>query len=55
VVKNPKTSDDQEGDEDYTTERERMTNQDARKRISGLRLHLMQEGNEGRPLYICTS
>jgi hypothetical protein len=40
----------QETDEDDTTERERMTNQDARKFIAGLWLYFMQEGNEGSPI-----
>jgi hypothetical protein len=31
------------------TERERVTNQDGRKFIAGLRLYFMQEGNEGSP------
>jgi hypothetical protein len=41
---------DQETDEDDTTKRERVTNQDARKCIAGLRLYFMQEGNEGIPI-----
>jgi hypothetical protein len=30
--------------------RERVTNQDDRKFIAGLRLYFMQEGNESRPI-----
>jgi hypothetical protein len=39
----------QNTDKDDTTERERVTNQDTRKFIAGLRLYFMQEGNEGSP------
>jgi hypothetical protein len=45
-----KTSEAQESDEDDTTERERVTDQDARQSIAGLRLDFMQEGNEGSPV-----
>jgi hypothetical protein len=48
-VKRQKTSTYQETDEDDTTERERVTNQDARKFIAGLQLYFMQEGNEVSP------
>jgi hypothetical protein len=47
-AKHNKTSDDQESDEDDTTERERVTDQDAT--VAGLRLNFMQEGNEGSPV-----
>jgi hypothetical protein len=43
-LKHQKTS---ETDEDDMTERERVTNQDARKFISELLLNFMHEGNEG--------
>jgi hypothetical protein len=44
-----KTSENQESDDD-TTDLERVTNQDARKFIAGLRLYFMQEGNEDIPI-----
>jgi hypothetical protein len=50
VAKQQKTSEYQETDKDDTTERERVTNQDARIIIAGLRLYFMQEGNEGSPI-----
>jgi hypothetical protein len=48
-VKRHKTSEHQETDKDDTTEREWVTNQDARKFIAGagLWLYFMQEGCEG--------
>jgi hypothetical protein len=50
AAKHQKTSQYQETDEDDMTERERVTNQDARKCIAGLRLYFMQENNEGSPV-----
>jgi hypothetical protein len=50
AAKQQKTSSEyQETDKDDTTERGRVTNQDARIIIAGLRLYFMQEGNEGSP------
>jgi hypothetical protein len=43
-------SEDQETDEDDTPERERATNQDARKCTAALRLCIMKEGNESCPI-----
>jgi hypothetical protein len=34
------------------TEREQVTNLDARKFIAGLHLYFMQEGSEGRRIYL---
>jgi hypothetical protein len=48
-AKHHKTSEVEESDEDDTTEREGVTQQDARILIAGLRLWFMQEGNEGKP------
>jgi hypothetical protein len=45
-----KTSEDQEAYENDTTERERVTIQDARKCIARLRLYFMKECNEGCPI-----
>jgi hypothetical protein len=50
AAKHQKTSECQETDEDDTTERERVTNQDARKFVAGLQLYFMQAGNEGSPV-----
>jgi hypothetical protein len=47
VAKHQKTLQDQETDEDDTTERERVTNQNARKFIAELRFCFMQVGSEG--------
>jgi hypothetical protein len=41
------TQEDQEAGEDNMTERERVTDQDARVFTAGVLLHFMQEGNEG--------
>jgi hypothetical protein len=49
AAKHRKTSDDQQTDEEDATEHELVTIQDDRKFIAGLRLHFMQEGNEGFP------
>jgi hypothetical protein len=49
AAKHQKTSEYQETDQDDTTERERVTNQDARKFIAGLRLYLIHEDNKGSP------
>jgi hypothetical protein len=54
AAKHQKISEDREAYEDDTTERERVTNQDARKCTAGLRLHFTQDGIEGSPLYNCT-
>ncbi|KDR19627.1 hypothetical protein L798_06146 [Zootermopsis nevadensis] len=48
AAKHQKTSEDQESD--YTPELERVSNQDARKFVAGLRRYFMQEGNEGSPI-----
>jgi hypothetical protein len=45
---NCNTSEEQESDEDDTTKREWVTNQDARKFTAVLLI--MQEGNEGSPI-----
>jgi hypothetical protein len=45
-MKQQKTSEDLEIDEDDMIVHKRVTNQDARKFIAGLRLYFMQEGNE---------
>jgi hypothetical protein len=50
AAKHQKTSECQETNKDDTTKHERVTNQDARIIISGLRLYFMQEGNEGSPM-----
>jgi hypothetical protein len=44
AAKHQKTSEYQETDD--TTERERVTNEDARRFTGGLRLYFMQQGNE---------
>jgi hypothetical protein len=51
VAKHEKTSADQETDEEEMTDHEWVTNQDARKFVVLLWLHLMQEGNEGIPIF----
>jgi hypothetical protein len=48
--KHQKTSEYQETDEVDTTECGRVTNDDNRKCIAGLRLYFMQEGNEDSPI-----
>jgi hypothetical protein len=53
AAKHQKAPDQETDDDDDDIEPERVTNQDARKRIAGLRLHFMQEANEGS-LIICT-
>jgi hypothetical protein len=50
VANHQKTSKCQETDEVDTTERERVTNQDAGGFIAGLRLYFMQEGYEVSPV-----
>jgi hypothetical protein len=50
AAKHQNTSEDQETNEDNTTEHERVTNQNDRKFIAGLRLCFMQEGNAGGPI-----
>lgn len=52
AVKCQKISEAQETDKDDTIERERVTNQDARKFIAVLRLYFMQEGNEDSSIYL---
>jgi hypothetical protein len=47
AAKHQKSSEDQ----DYTTERERAINQNARKFTAGLWLYFMQGGNECSPIY----
>jgi hypothetical protein len=60
AAKDQMISGDEETDEGYTTESERVTHQDAKKCLEGLRLHFMQESNEGSPIctrnpsYICS-
>jgi hypothetical protein len=45
-----KKTSDQESDEDGTTKRELVTDQDARKFIARLQFYFMQQGNEGSPI-----
>jgi hypothetical protein len=41
---------DEKREENYTTEGERVSNQNARKFTAGLPLYFMQEGTEGGPI-----
>jgi hypothetical protein len=50
AAKHQKISEYHNTNEDDTTKHERVTNQDARNFIAGLRLYFMQEGNEGSPI-----
>jgi hypothetical protein len=43
AVKHQNNSEDRESDEDATIKRERLSNQDSRKFIAGLRPHFMQK------------